>query len=70
MGDDDETHLHITYASHFDMDEAFCNRMRAVIAAGLECPPIGVITTPGTKNPRCVPTEPSPIASPLGSMDF
>jgi hypothetical protein len=71
MGDDDdEIHLHVTYASHFDMDEAFCARMRMAIAAGLESPPIGVITTPGTKNPRCVPTEPSLLASALGSMDF
>ena len=56
--------------SYFDMDEAFCARMHAAIAAGLECAPIGVITTPGTKNPRYVATEPSPLASPLGSMDF
>jgi hypothetical protein len=70
MDDDDETHLHVTYASHLDMDAAFCARMRMAIIAGLECPPIGVITTPGTKNPRCVPTETSPLASPLGSMDF
>jgi hypothetical protein len=40
--------------SYFDMDEAFCTRMCAAIEAGLECPPIGVITTPGTKNPRYV----------------
>jgi hypothetical protein len=31
MSDDDETHLHLTYASHSDMDEAFCARMRAAI---------------------------------------
>ena len=36
MSDDDETHLHVTYASHFDMDEAFSARMRAAIGAGLE----------------------------------
>ena len=57
MSDDDETHLHVTYASHFDMDEAFCARMRRAIAAGLERAPIGVITTPGTSNPKYVPTE-------------
>ena len=45
MGDDDETHLHATYASHWDMDAAFCARMRAAIAAGLESAPIGVVTT-------------------------
>jgi hypothetical protein len=54
MGDDDETFLQVTYASHLDMDEAFCARMRAAIAAGLECPPIGVVTTPGTRNPKYV----------------
>ena len=57
MGDDDQTHLHVTYASHFDMDVAFCARMRRAIAAGLENAPIGVITTPGTSNPKYVPTE-------------
>ena len=45
MSDDDETHLHATYASHFDMDEAFSARMRAAIAAGLENAPVGVVTT-------------------------
>ena len=52
MGDDDEVHLPVTYASHFNMDAAFCARMRAAIAAGLESVPVGVITTPGTKNPK------------------
>ena len=37
--------------SHFQMDAAFCARMHAAIAAGLECAPTSVITTPGTKNP-------------------
>ena len=54
MGDDDEIHLHVTYASHFDMDEAFCARMRRAIAAGLESAPVGVITEPGTRNPKYV----------------
>ncbi|HEV2716633.1 MAG TPA: hypothetical protein VGU64_15335 [Terriglobales bacterium] len=40
--------------SYYDMDATFCTRMYAAIAAGLECAPIGVITTPGTKNPRYV----------------
>jgi hypothetical protein len=40
--------------SHFEMDAAFCARMHAAIAAGLECAPTGVVTTPGTKNPRYV----------------
>jgi len=52
MGDDDEIHLHVTYASHVDMDEAFCACMRIAIAAGLENAPTGVITTPGTQNPK------------------
>jgi hypothetical protein len=70
MGDDDEIHLHVTYASHFDMDVAFCARMRAAIAAGLESAPTGVITTPGTKNPKYVPTEHLPPTSSPGAMDF
>jgi hypothetical protein len=40
--------------SYFDMDEAFCTRMCAAIAAGLESAPTSVITTPGTKSPRYV----------------
>jgi hypothetical protein len=69
MGDD-EIHLHVTYGSHWDMDEAFCARMRAAIKAGLETAPIGVITTPGTQTPRYVPAEPRPLASPLGNTNF
>jgi hypothetical protein len=69
MDDDDEIHLHVTYASHLDMDDAFCARMRAAIAAGLECTPVGVITTPGTKNPRYVPTEPRPLVSSQRDME-
>jgi hypothetical protein len=61
--DNDETHLHVTYASHLEMDDAFCARLRAAIAAGLESAPIGVITTPGTKNPKYMATEARPIAS-------
>jgi hypothetical protein len=72
MNDDNEIQSHLTNGgpSHFDMDEAFCTRMRMAIVAGLECPPIGVITTPGTKNPKFVPTEPAPLASSLGGMEF
>ena len=40
--------------SYLDMDTAFCARMHAAITAGLENPPIGVITAPGTQNPICV----------------
>jgi hypothetical protein len=61
MDDDDEIHLHVAYASHVDMDAAFCARMRAAIAAGLENAPIGVVTTPGTKNPKYVPAKPLPL---------
>jgi hypothetical protein len=56
---DDEGQSSVTYGrtSHFDMDEAFCERMHAAIDAGLESAPVGVITTPGTKNPRYVPSK-------------
>ena len=43
--------------SHFQMDAAFCARMDAAIAAGLESAPTGVITTPGTGNPKYIPTK-------------
>ena len=69
MDDDDETHLHITYASHVDMDEAFRVRMLAAIRAGLENAPIGVVTTPGTKNPRYVPAKPLPLVSSQRAME-
>jgi hypothetical protein len=71
MGDDDdEVHLHVTYASHWDMDDAFCARMRMAIDAGLESAPVGVITTPGTKNPRYIATEHCPLIPSPGAMDF
>jgi hypothetical protein len=54
MSDHDETHPLPTYASHPDMDEAFCARMRAAIELGLESAPVGVITTSGTRNPKYV----------------
>ena len=70
MGDEDEIHLHVTYASHWDMDDAFCARMRMAIEAGLETAPIGVVTTPGTSNPKYVPTKrPYRQVSPLVDMD-
>ena len=70
MGDD-EIHLHVTYASHVGMDAAFCARLRNAIEAGLENAPVGVITTPGTQNPKYVPTEHFwPQVSPLVDMDF
>ena len=69
---DDDIPPHLMYgANHFDMDEAFCAPMRKAIEAGLEKAPIGVITTPGTKNPKYVPTEHLwPQISPLVDMDF
>ena len=70
MSDDDETHLHVTYATHLEIDDAFCACMRAAIAAGLESAPIGVVTTPGTKNPRYVPAEPLPLASSQRAMEY
>jgi hypothetical protein len=70
MSDDDETHLHVTYASHLDMDDAFCNRMCAAIAAGLENAPIGIVTTPSTKNPKYLATEPRPLVSSQRAMEY
>ena len=69
MSDDDETHLHVTYATHLDMDDAFCARMRAAIAAGLENAPIGIVTTPGTKNPKYLAAEPRPLPSSQRAME-
>jgi hypothetical protein len=43
--------------SHFQMDVAFCARIHAAIGAGLESAPIGVVTTPGTRNPKYIPTK-------------
>ena len=43
--------------SYLDMDAEFCARMHAAIAAGLESAPTGVITTPGTRNPKYIPTK-------------
>ena len=70
MSDDDEIHSHLANGAYFAMDNAFCARMRRAIAAGLECAPIGVITTPGTKNPKYVRTELLPLASSLSDKDF
>jgi hypothetical protein len=39
-------------ANHFEMDEAFCARMCEAIAAGQENVTIGIVTTPGTNNPK------------------
>ena len=71
MVDDDEIHPRLTSSgpSFFAMDEAFRVRMLAAIMAGLENAPIGVVTTPGTKNPKYVPTEPRPLASSRRAME-
>jgi hypothetical protein len=47
MSDDNEIRSRLTR-----MDNAFCVRMGAAIEAGLENPPIGVVTTPGTQHPK------------------
>ena len=47
MSDNDETRR---IANR--MDEAFRARMHAAIEAELERAPIGVVTTPGTQNPK------------------
>ena len=70
MDDDDETHLHVAYTSCWDMDDAFCSRMRMAIAAGLESAPIGVVTTPGTEKPKYVRAELWPLTSSSANMDF
>jgi hypothetical protein len=54
---DDEIYLHAAHASRWDMDEAFCARMRTAIAVGLESAPVGIVTAPGTKNPKYVATK-------------
>ena len=51
------------------MDDAFCARMRAAIAMGLESAPIGVVTTPGTQSPKYVPAEPRLLGFSLVEMD-
>jgi len=66
MGDTDEIQSRLTNR----MDAAFCARMRAAIKAGLERAPVGIVTTPGTSNPKYVLTEhPCRLVSPLVDMD-
>jgi hypothetical protein len=59
MSDDDQIQSFLTNGgpSHFEMNEAFSARMRAAIEGGLESASIGVVTTPGTKNPKYVPAD-------------
>jgi hypothetical protein len=71
MSDDEEIQTYRTNdIRHFDMDEAFCARMRRAIEAGRENAPIGVVKTPGTESPKCVPAGPRPPASPSGNTNF
>jgi hypothetical protein len=51
---DDEIQSYMTNGKHgpFEMDAAFCARMHAAIAAGLESAPTSVSTAPGTKKPK------------------
>ena len=65
MSDYNENQSHLTNR----MDDAFCARMRAAIEAGLESAPIGVVTTPGTKNPKYLAAEPRPLPSSQRAME-
>jgi len=71
MSDNNEIDPHLKNGrrSLFDMDEAFCARMRMAVEAGLESAPIGVVTMPGTKNARYIPTKPLPLPSPQRAME-
>jgi hypothetical protein len=68
---DDEIQSRVTDGgpSYFKMNDAFCARMRMAIEAGLENAPTGVVTTPGTRNPKYVSTEHLPLVSSPGVMD-
>ena len=57
-------------STQIERDNAFCARMRWAIEAGLENAPIGVVTTPGTKNPKYVATEPRPLVSSQRDMEY
>jgi len=70
MSGDDEIRSHLTNGAYLAMDDAFCARMRKAIVVGLESAPVGVITTPGTKNPKYVPTEHWPSSSSSGDMNL
>jgi hypothetical protein len=56
MNNDDQIQSSLTNGGpgYLEMNEAFCARMRKAIEAGLESAPIGIVTTPGTKNPKYV----------------
>jgi hypothetical protein len=67
----DEIQVDVTndQPTQIERDEAFCARMRAAIAAGLENAPVGVVTTPGTKNPIYVPAKTLPLPSSQRAME-
>jgi hypothetical protein len=71
MSDDDKIPAHLANGgpSFSSMDEAFCARLHAAIAAGLESAPIGIVTTPGTKNPKYLTPEPRPLVSSQRDME-
>jgi hypothetical protein len=66
MSDEHEIHTRLANRA----DDAFCAAMRAAIDAGLENAPIGVITAPGTKNPRYLPTEHCALVPSPGEWTF
>jgi len=67
--DDDETHLHGNVRQSLGHGRRILLPHVRTIAAGLESAPIGVVTTPGTKNPKYVPTEPRLLGFSLVDMD-
>jgi hypothetical protein len=70
QSDDNEIAVDEAQPQSLRQDDAFCARMLGAIQAGLENAPIGVVTTPGTKNPRYIPTEPRPLASSQRAMEL
>jgi hypothetical protein len=59
MNDNDQIQSSLTNGGpgYLEMNDAFCARMRKAIEAGLESAPIGIVTRPGTKNPKYVPAD-------------
>ena len=66
MSDNDDIQSRLTNR----MDDAFCAAMRAAIDAGLESAPVGVVTTPGTKKPKSIPTKHCPLVPPPSEWTF
>jgi hypothetical protein len=67
----DKTQADVTngQSPQIQRDEAFCAHMHWAIEAGMENAPIGVVTTPGTKNPKYIATEPWPLVSSQRDME-